>query len=311
MAKYSLILVLLAITVLSFNTESNAKPNYTVATGSEGAVFYPVGEAICKVVNESGLDFTCEAVATGGSVYNINSINKGIHDFAISQTLTAYDAYMGDGIFSNNKAFKKLRTVVPTHREVFMISAKKSLDIRNFADLKDKKVNLGNKSSGTRKILEMFMDEIQIDDSYFEKISSHTSGGLYDLFCNNEIDAAIYSTGHPNRIYETIIKDCNVKLVNFWDEDVRNFVNKFKSFIPAEIPANTYENQSFERQGFGTQTVLLTTTKIPENHISQLYRTLIEKKKELEEINAIFKSIDFQDNKIERMAPLHSGVKNF
>jgi len=62
-----LLLISLFITISATFSKSNAmdkinsKPHYTIGTGSVGATFYPVGKAICNLVNENNLDFTCRA----------------------------------------------------------------------------------------------------------------------------------------------------------------------------------------------------------------------------------------------------------
>ena len=66
---------LLATSVLSARGDSFI----TIGTGGVTGVYYPAGSAICRLVNkdrkESGI--RCSVEATGGSVYNIDTIRPG------------------------------------------------------------------------------------------------------------------------------------------------------------------------------------------------------------------------------------------
>ena len=56
--------------------------HYTIGSGSQGATFYPLARALCAKIKQKKLEFTCEAVSTPGSLYNINAVENGEHDLA-------------------------------------------------------------------------------------------------------------------------------------------------------------------------------------------------------------------------------------
>jgi TRAP transporter TAXI family solute receptor len=73
----------------------------TIGTGGVTGVYYPTGGAICRLANkmkkETGI--RCSVESTGGSVYNVNTINAGELDFGIAQSDVIYQAYHGEGKF--------------------------------------------------------------------------------------------------------------------------------------------------------------------------------------------------------------------
>jgi uncharacterized protein len=97
----------------------------SLGTGSMDGVYYPVGAAICAIVNEdlrsSGV--RCSPETTPGSVYNVDALHSGELEFALVQSDVAYAAYMEEGAFLG-APFKDLRSVLPLHSELVTIVAR-------------------------------------------------------------------------------------------------------------------------------------------------------------------------------------------
>jgi TRAP transporter TAXI family solute receptor len=282
--------------------------HYTIGTGSHGATFYPLARALCTVVNQKELDFTCEAVSTAGSVYNLTALDNGEHDLALSQFNLQYQAYRGLAPFHN--AHKQLATVAAMHQEVFIVAVNPASGIKQLADLPGKRVNIGNIGSGSRVIIEQlfrFKNWRLADFEIFEKKSSE----LPKLLCDGDIDAAIYSTGHPNAIYRDMIGRCGVELNDLWDQQIANFVAANWQFSEARIPANTYRGIAVDKHGFGVRVVLSARNEIPAKHIYQIVQTIVEEQTKLENLAPVYQSIPGHDQSLRNLAPWHKGARQY
>ncbi len=73
----------------------------SVGTGALNGVYYPVGGAICAIVNDHirATGVRCSPETTPGSVYNLDALRSGELEFAIVQSDVAFDAYNGKGGF--------------------------------------------------------------------------------------------------------------------------------------------------------------------------------------------------------------------
>jgi TRAP transporter TAXI family solute receptor len=300
----------LAILLLSTTVQSDGEnpTHYTIGTGSKGATFYPLVKALCTRIGEKNYDFTCEAVSTPGSIYNVNAIENGEHALALSQLPIQYQSFKGLNPFQT--AHKRIATVAPLHQEVFILAVNPSSNIKMFSDIKTKRVNIGNTDSGSRVIIEQLFDYMGWSLSEF-KIYSEKSLELPRLLCNGKIDAAIYSTGHPNSIYEKMIQQCGVELVDLWDENIAKFVEKHWQFVPATIPASSYPAITVEKFGFGVQVVLSANSEISSSHIYQIVQTIVEDKSILAKYAPIFRTIKANNYPLKNAAPYHNGAKMY
>ena len=83
-------------------------------------------------------------------------MKEGELDFGVAQSDWQFHAYNGSSKFEG-KQFDKLRSVFSVHPEPFHILVGKDSGINSWADLKGKRVNIGNPGSGQRGTMEVLM----------------------------------------------------------------------------------------------------------------------------------------------------------
>jgi uncharacterized protein len=282
--------------------------HYYIGTGSRGATFYPMMETLCRYINRSDLDFTCEAVATAGSAYNLGGIEDGALDLGLSQGNLQYRASRGMPPF--RQKHQHIRTVAPLHQEIFILAVLPEAGISRLPDLRGKRVNIGNIGSGSRLITERLFNFLEWDLSELE-IHGNKSADLPELMCNGRIDAAIYSTGHPNAIYTQLLEQCGVSLVNLWDEDIARFVETAEGYEPAVIPGNTYPSVAGDIRGFGIRVLLSARRDLPSDHVTRIVQILVEQRSVLQQRAAIYKTIDAAASPGLQAAPYHEGARAY
>ena len=95
---------IIASAVASCTAASDAPaPNpVNLTTGVAGGVYYPVGNAVCRMFNLNGEHqaMPCIAVSSDGSVENIRRVASGESAFGLSQTDVALAAFNGEGVFT-------------------------------------------------------------------------------------------------------------------------------------------------------------------------------------------------------------------
>src|SRR5438132_6584159 len=102
-----------AVALAALATPAAAQQRFvTIGTGGVTGVYYSVGGAVCRLMNKDRqkTGIRCSTESTGGSVFNVNSINTGDLDFGLAQSDVQYQAYEGTAGFEG-KAVKDLRAV--------------------------------------------------------------------------------------------------------------------------------------------------------------------------------------------------------
>lgn len=122
----------------------------TIGTGGVTGVYYPTGAAISRMVNNKFDTYRIKATveSTGGSVFNVNAVLKGDLEFGIVQSDRQYQAYHGMAEWESSGKQSDLRSVFSIHPESISLIVAQGNGIKGIADLKGKRINLGNPGSG-------------------------------------------------------------------------------------------------------------------------------------------------------------------
>ncbi len=197
-------------------TQSQAQTQFvTIGTGGVTGVYYPTGGAICRLVNKGRKShgIRCSVESTGGSVYNLNSIREGELDMGVAQSDWQFHAYHGSSKFEAQGPNKDLRAVFSVHPEPFTVVARKDSGIKSFADLKGKRVNIGNPGSGQRGTMEVVMAAMGWSKDDFSLSSELKSAEQSTALCDNKVDAIVFTVGHPNGSIKEATTSCEANLV--------------------------------------------------------------------------------------------------
>lgn len=134
----------------------------SIGTGGVTGVYYPVGGAICRLMNQTRREhgIRCSVESTGGSVFNVNAIRGGELEFGVAQSDVQFNAHSGKGNFADAGPNENLRAVFSLHPEPLTVVARADAGISNFEDLKGKRVNVGNPGSGQRALMDILLAHV-------------------------------------------------------------------------------------------------------------------------------------------------------
>src|SRR5271166_2717210 len=159
-----LILALVGLVAGPAPAEEKFRAFASVGTGALNGVYYPIGGAICAIVNDHirATGVRCSPETTPGSVYNADALRSGELEFAIVQSDVAFDAYNRKGGPSDNP-FRELRSVLALHPELVTLVGRGG--IHEISDLVGKRINVGPEGSGSRRTWETLQQALGWEDA--------------------------------------------------------------------------------------------------------------------------------------------------
>ena len=286
----------------------------SIGTGGVTGVYYPTGGAICRLVNRGRKDHNirCSVESTGGSIYNINTIKAGELDFGVAQSDWQYHAYNGTSKFKDAGAYKDLRAVFSVHPEPFTVVARADAGIKNFGDLKGKRVNIGNPGSGQRGTMEVLMGEMGWDKSVFKLASELKSAEQSQALCDNKIDAMVFTVGHPSGSIKEATTSCSSVLVNVTAPAVDALVKKNSFYRKATIPGGMYTGSPNDTQTFGVGATFVSSTKVADKVVYEVVKAVFENFDRFKKLHPAFRKLKESEMiKDGLSAPLHDGAAKY
>jgi hypothetical protein len=254
----------------------------TIGSGDTTGVYFPTGLVIAKMLNQKRAEYGIRATveSTPASVFNLNAIVAGYLDFGLAQADIQFQAVNGLGDWAEKGPQDKLRAVFSIHHESLTLVAAVDTDIRNITDLKDKRVNLGNRGSGQHRNAIDALEAVGINprrDLVSLDVSAFEAPALLE---DNRIDAFFATVGHPNQIIQTALcghREAGIIPISGPAIDQLISDKKFytKAIVPAERLYATHIG-SVEIETFGVLATLCTSAGVPEDVVYILTREVFE-----------------------------------
>ncbi len=296
------------------NVEAVEKQFVTIGTGGVTGVYYPTGGAICRLVNKTRKThgIRCSVESTGGSVYNLNTIRAGELDMGVAQSDWQYHAYHGTSKFEKQGANKDLRAVFSVHPEPFTVVARADSGIKNFLDLKGKRVNIGNPGSGQRGTMEIAMAAVGMTKKDFKLASELKSSEQSKALCDNKIDAMVFTVGHPSGSIKEASTSCDSVLVTVNGPAIEKLVADNDYYRTATIPGGMYRGTDADTKTFGVGATFVSSTNVPEDVIYNVVKAVFENFEDFKKLHPAFNNlVPAEMIKDGLSAPLHAGAAKY
>lgn len=284
----------------------------TVGTGGVTGVYYPAGGAVCRLVNQTRDEhgIRCSAESTGGSVFNINTIMAGDLNFGVAQSDVQYNAYNGIGD-AFPEPFEDLRFVFSLHPEPFTLVVRPDSGIESFEDLAGKRVNVGNPGSGQRATMELVMDRYGWTMDDFALASELPSREQAQALCDNQIDAFVFTVGHPSGSISEPVTTCDAQVISVDGDIIAEIVDEFPYYFWATIPAGMYNNEE-DVTTFGVGATFVSSTATPADVVYTVVKSVFDNFEEFTALHPAFAALTPEGMATAgESAPIHEGALRY
>ncbi len=285
-----------------------------IGTGGVTGVYYPTGGAICRLVNRDRAEHgvRCGVESTGGSVFNINAIRGGELEFGVAQSDWQFHAFNGTSRFEEQGPFEGLRAVFSVHPEPFTVVARADAGIETFEDLQGKRVNVGNPGSGQRGTMEVLMAAMGWTMDDFAVASELQAAEQSQALCDNNIDAMIYTVGHPSGSIQEATTACDSVLVTVANDAVTALVDENSFYRTATIPGGMYRGNDNDVETFGVGATFVTSADVPEEVVYTVVSAVFENLDQFRGLHPAFANLDAETMANDSLsAPLHPGAERY
>lgn len=298
---------------------------FRIGTGGTAGTYYPIGGLIANAISNPPGSRACEdggscgvpglvatAVASNGSVGNVNAINGGAMEAGFSQSDVAYWAQTGTGLWDGQPAVEKLRLIANLYPESIHLVTRADAGIESVADLKGKRVSLDEPGSGTlvdaKIILEAFgLSEADITPEYLKPDQAA------DRMRDGAMDAFFFVGGFPAGAIAELASQHDVKLVPIAGPEVDKLLETYNFFATDNLPAGTYEGQDADVATISVGAQLVTSADQPEELIYGITKAIYNEntQKLFAAGHAKGKQITLDSATAGAGIPFHPGAKRF
>jgi hypothetical protein len=214
---------------------------FRIGTGGTAGTYYPIGGLIANAISTPP-QLVSTAVASNGSVANVNAIVGGAAESGFVQADVAYWAYSGTGVYEGKPKVADLRSIANLYPESVHLVVRKAANVKSVADLKGKKVSLDEPGSGTllnaKAILAAFgVTEKDISAEYLKPNQAA------EKMKDGSVDAFFFTGGYPAAaISELASTGSGIDILPITGAQAEKLAKDSPFFAADEIPAGTYKD---------------------------------------------------------------------
>lgn len=279
-----------------------------ILTGGTSGVYYPLGVAISKLFSEHIPGSRPSVQSTKGSVENLNLLQQGRGELALSLGDTMQLAWAGDADVGFPKKLDKLRGAGALYANFIQIVALKESGIKTLADLKGKRVSVGAPKSGTELNARAVFGAAGITYKDLGKVEYLPFGESVDLMKNRQLDATLQSAGLGVASLRDLSNAVPVTVV----EIPASIVAKVGApYIEATIPARTYDGQETAVQTAAVPNFLVSHTGVSNDLVYAMVKSIYDNIPALVAAAAAAKDIDPKMAAKNSPIPLHPGAEKY
>jgi TRAP transporter TAXI family solute receptor len=297
---------------------------FRIGTGGTAGTYFPIGGLIANAISNPPGSRTCAdggscgvpgvvatAVASNGSVANVNAINSGSMQSGFTQSDVAYWAYNASGIYEGRPKVDALRAIANLYPESFHLVARKGSGIKSIKDLKGKRMSLDEPGSGTlvdaRLILAAYgMTEKDVKAEYLKPQQSA------DKLKDGALDAFFSVSGWPQGAIAELAATTGIDLVPIDGPEAENLIKQFSFFAADEIPDGAYKGVAGVKT-VSVNAIWATSSKQADQLIYNITAALWNPstRKLLDSGHAKGKAIKLETAIVGLGIPLHAGAEKF
>lgn len=291
-----------------------APPDVTIATGRPSGVYYPLGGSICRLFNlDAAPDGRrCVAEPSAGPVANIDALRSGLADVAVVQSDVLADAVEGQGPFAFHGADAGLRVLFTGHADAFTIIARRELGIRSAAELRGRRINMGSPGSGEQVSMARIMAALGVTRRDFADVRELSVAEQHRALCANELDAIVYSVGHPNGLIDDVVRMCRGVLVEVAGPAIDAMLERHPEYERTVIPGGTYRDNPLEAHTLGVRAVIVATSRLSDARAYAITKAVFDNFDDFRRLHPLFAMLSIDNMAdINGRAPLHPGAARY
>lgn len=308
MKKFTLLFAVALLALSAFAGAASAKTFLSIATGGTAGTYYPIGGGIADVVTRNAEDLQVTAETGNASAANLNLIGTHQIEIALVQNDVAFWAWKGENMFT--APFANVRAIASLYPEhVHLITLKKT-GIKNFMDIKGKRVSVGAPGSGVeadvRSIFQVAGLKYEDMSTDFLDFNNTTS-----RFKDGQLDAGFVVAGYPVASIMDLATMHDIDLVSFDEEFLQKLEAQFPFFASDVIPAGTYKGIDSDVITPAVMAMVVCDGDLPEEVIYTFTKTLWEHIDELYKVHNKAQLITLDTALVGISVPVHPGAAKY
>src|SRR5690242_4495292 len=298
---------------------------FRIGAAATSGTFFEIGGVVASAISKPPGSPPCDrgkncgvpgliavALATQGSVENLRMIAADQIESGIAQSDIAGWAYAGTGIFAADGPMKGLRAIANLFPEDVQIVVRDDSPIQSVADLKGRRISLGQMGSGTLADARVILAAAGLSEK--DVAAEYLRPGVAAAnMTEGALDGFFLIGGTPVPVIRALASTIPVRLVPIDDEVLAKLKKSSTSYRRSVVPAGTYPGIDVEIPSIGFNALWIVSADESDDLIYAITKALWNEasRRLLAAHNPIGKQVRLEDAIEGLTVPLHPGARRY
>ncbi|MBU4370353.1 MAG: TAXI family TRAP transporter solute-binding subunit [Proteobacteria bacterium] len=283
----------------------------TLASGSPGGAYYPLGGGMSVIVQKTVEGFRCAAESTGASVENSRLVGNGDSDMGMVMGSVGYNASQGKAPFEKKYDVVALFQMYPAPQH--LVTTAQS-GIKSIADLKGKKVSIDVPGSGCSTMAKIILEEAGFNLEKDLTIANLSQTESVQALKDGVVDAVFFNFAYPGSAVMDLAATRDIVLVPVDQKLADKIVKKHPYYVKIVIPGKTYSKVDQDVLCLGDSNVMIANKNMKDDVaykvVKAIYSNVKEGKYALINVHPVAAQLTPQ-NAVNSPLPLHPGAAKY
>ena len=229
-------------------------------------------------LRESEMDVPWQRVINAQGGISTYKVGSGELQMGLAQNNMAYYAYHGEGVKAfEGKPQTRLRGMAMLYPEVIHVLVRKLANIESVADLKGKRVYVGDTGSGTQEdvVNVLGAHDLKLDD--LRAAVRGNAGDAVNLLRDDQIDAMFYTVGIGASAITEAAQTAPIDLVEIPEDKAAELHEKYPFYTQITVPGGTYPGVDHDVSTITTQAMMLAAAELSDDDVYTFMDTIFGK----------------------------------
>jgi len=295
----------------ALRAEAASPRRITFATAGVQSDYYPIGAAVCRMVNATRKrhGVRCVVEQSDGSVANIKAVLAGDAALALAQGDVQVAARDGTGPFAGapQPGLRALFSVAP---ELFTIVVSPQSNVRSIPDLAGKRVSLGPPGSGTRATSVLVLAAHGMRTADLAEAGELRFVEMAPALCERRIDAFAFVAAHPNPVFVDATSACGGRFVGLDAGRLQALVAAHPGYRSAAIPVDRYPGGQAGAMTIATTSAIVVDQALPDEIAYVVTRSVFEDLGDFRKLYPALAGVTPHEA-VQTLLPLHPGAASY
>lgn len=301
--------IIASVAALCMSVPAHSAEFINVLTGGTSGVYYPLGVALSQIYGKAIPGSKTSVQATKASAENLNLLQAGRGEVAISLGDSVSDAWKGNEEAGFKTPLSKLRTISALYPNYIHFVASADSGIKSLADVKGKRISVGAPKSGTELNVREILKAAGMSYKDFSKVEYLSYAESVELMKNKQLDVTLLSSGLGVAALRDLATSQKVVFLPISPEIVAKINDP--AFIVGVIPAKTYEGQANEVTTVSIYNYLVTHDGVSTDTAYTMTKSMYENLDQMIAAHSAAKAIKKDNAAKSTPAPLHPGAEKY